>query len=162
MSQDGKKKKRKKLLKAHEAFAGTKVCQVKILGAKPALCVTLRGKQGGVLGSDTPRRTGSDCTSLSKDGTEPPGTKGFQQPGSTGPKQPHILWGAPFSSSFYPSGGDLFIQGKSQPETPVLRHMDSTHYLRQNIQHVRKKGNKTKLSQITSASSAPLFSFFTL
>lgn len=53
------------------------MCQVKILGAKPALCVTLRGKQGGVLGSDTPRRTGSDCTSLSKDGTEPPGTKGF-------------------------------------------------------------------------------------
>lgn len=53
----------------------------------------------------------SDCRNHSKDGAEPAGTEGFQEPGSAGPKQPQVCRGAPFCFAFCLFGGD-FIQPK--------------------------------------------------
>lgn len=93
-----------KLQKAHEVLAGAKECQVKIPSANLALCGTQRGKEAGVqaripsgaLEEGSVWRRVGDCRSHSKDGAEPAGTESFQELGSTGPKQPHLLRGALF------------------------------------------------------------------
>lgn len=79
----------------------------------------------GALEEGSVWRRVRDCRSHSKDGAEPAGTGGFQEPGSTGLKEPHVFRGAPFCFAFCLSGGDLFSQGRSPPETPaLLRHTD--------------------------------------
>ena len=121
------------LQKAHEVLAGAKECQVKILSAKLALCGTQRWKQAGAPCSGTPRspeessvrRAVSDCQSQSKNGTEPARNEGFREPGSAGPKQPHMFRAAPIalhSASLLETSSakeDLSPRCQLYPDTPT-------------------------------------------
>lgn len=79
----------------------------------------------GALEEGSVWRRVSDGRSHSKDGAEPAGPEGFQEPGSTGPKQPHVFRRTPFCFAFCLSGGDISRWGRSQPEIPpLLRHTD--------------------------------------
>lgn len=90
--------------------------QGKVLSAKPPRGGDRLLSQGktplGALEGDNVRRKVRDCRRHSKDWA---GLKGFQESGSTGPKQSHVVRGASFCFVFYLFGGNLFTWANLSP-----------------------------------------------